>query len=456
MATTAIWDIKDNLKRVLDYTSNPNKTEVQEHDYQYNGLNQVISYTTQDLKTEKQLYVTGINCSYPTAFQEMEITKKGFNKTDGILAFHGYQSFVPGEVNAETAHQIGIELANLMWGDRFEVLVSTHLDKAHFHNHFVVNSVSFVDGKKYYDNRENYKRMRDLSDSLCRKYRLSVIENPQLKGSHYSQWNAEKKHELTWRDFIKEDVDFAIAHSMSMKQFYRHLQELGYHIKYGKHVAIKPKNKERYVRLRSLDKLGNYTTDKIEERIYEQKFVKFQSLNMPKQKTKRFYYHGNIKDNKCKITGFKALYFRYLYLLGVLPKNAPHKKRVHFLLRDDLRQLDHITKEVTLISKKNITNLSELEANQYFASDKLENLIKERRCIYNKIRRCKSPDKKEMLQQDVETLSLQIKDLRKEVVLYEGIKVRSISIKQKLQQIHEEEKELDKQDRENKKSKGVK
>ena len=119
MATTAIWDIKDNLKRVLEYTSNPNKTEVQEHDYQYNGLNQVISYTTQDLKTEKQLYVTGINCSYPTAFQEMEITKEGFNKTDGILAFHGYQSFVPGEVNAETAHQIGIELANLMWGDSF-------------------------------------------------------------------------------------------------------------------------------------------------------------------------------------------------------------------------------------------------------------------------------------------------------------------------------------------------
>lgn len=167
MATTAIWNVKDNLKRVLEYTSNPNKTEVQEHDYQYNGLNQVISYTTQDLKTEKQLYVTGINCSYPTAFQEMEITKEGFNKTDGILAFHGYQSFVPGEVNSETAHQIGIELANLMWGDRFEVLVSTHLDKAHYHNHFVINSVSFVDGKKYYDNRENYKRMRDLSDSLC-------------------------------------------------------------------------------------------------------------------------------------------------------------------------------------------------------------------------------------------------------------------------------------------------
>ena len=343
MATTAIWDIKDNLKRVLDYASNPDKTEIHEHDYQYNGLNQVISYTTQDIKTEKQLYVTGINCSLPTAFEEMQITKAAFNKTDGIIAFHGYQSFVPGEVTAETAHQIGIELAQAMWGNRFEVLVSTHLDKAHYHNHFVINSVSFVDGKKYYDNKESYKTMRNLSDNLCRKYHLSVIDEPQQKGMHYAQWKAEKNQEPTWRTLIKEDVDFAIGHSMSMKQFYKHLQELGYEIKYGKHVAIRPKNKERFVRLRSLDKFGNYKTDSIEERIYEQYYVHFQSIKQPKQKLKHYHYQGSLKDNKCKITGFKALYFRYLYLLGVIPKNAPQKKRVHFLLRDDLRQLDTIT-----------------------------------------------------------------------------------------------------------------
>lgn len=453
MATTAIWDVKDNLKRVLEYASNPEKTEVNEHDYQYNGLNQVISYTTQDIKTEKQLYVTGINCSFPTAFEEMKITKEAFNKTDGILAFHGYQSFAPDEVTGELAHQIGVELAEKLWGKRFEVLVSTHLDKAHYHNHFVINSVSFIDGKKYYDNRENYKIMRNESDKLCFKYKLSVIENPQHKGSHYSQWKAEKNKEPSWRTLIKEDVDFAIAHSMNMKQFYKHLHELGYDIKYGKHVAIKPKNKERFVRLKSLDGFGNYTTDIIEERIYEQKYVKFQSLKGPKNRPTRYYYHGNLKNNKNKITGFKALYFRYLYLLGIIPKNAPHKKRVHFLLRDDLRQIDKITREVTLISKKNINTLAELESHQYFASDKLENLLKERRCIYNKIKRCKSSEKKELLQQDVETLSSQIKDLRKEVVLYEGIKVRSVSIKQKLQQIKEEQEQ--EKSNENRKSKGV-
>ena len=98
MATTAIWDIKDNLKRVLDYASNPEKTEIKNPDYQFNGLNQVLTYSTQDLKTEKQLYVTGINCSLSTAFEEMKITKESFNKLDGIVAFHGYQSFKEGEV----------------------------------------------------------------------------------------------------------------------------------------------------------------------------------------------------------------------------------------------------------------------------------------------------------------------------------------------------------------------
>lgn len=122
MATTAIWDVKDSLKRVLDYTTNPNKTELSDTSYHYNGLNQVISYTTQDLKTEKQLYVTGINCNLFTAYEEMTITKKAFDKMDGILAFHAYQSFSPGEVDAETAHQIGIELAKQMWGNRFEII----------------------------------------------------------------------------------------------------------------------------------------------------------------------------------------------------------------------------------------------------------------------------------------------------------------------------------------------
>lgn len=438
MATTSIWDVKDNLKRVLDYASNPEKTKsVSESDYHYNGLSQAISYTTQDLKTEKQLYVSGINCTMATALKDMMITKKAFHKTDGILAYHAYQSFVPGEVDAETAHQIGIELAQAMWGDRFEVLVSTHLDKKHYHNHFVINSVSFKDGLKYYDNKENYKRIRLLSDDLCRKYQLSVIDNPKKKSMHYAQWQAERLHKPTWRSAIREDVDYAISHSMTMKQFYQNLEKQGYEIKYGKHIAVRPPTKERFVRLRSLTSDGHYTEESIKELILTNSIIKWDSIQ-DDTKTPHYHYKGDMKKAR-KLTGFRALYFHYMYKMGILPKNAPNKKRVHFLLKEDLRYMDRITEETTLLCKKKINTLDDLDYHEQSVQGRLDNLIKERRCVYNKIRRCRNPDSKAKLQQDVAVLSAEIKSLRKEVVLYESIRHRSVTMKQNLQVEKEQE-----------------
>ncbi len=74
---------------------------------------------------------------------------------------------MPGEITPEKAHEIGIELANKLWGDRFEVIVATHTDKKHIHSHFVINSISFVDGKRYYDNKKTYYEFQKTSDQLC-------------------------------------------------------------------------------------------------------------------------------------------------------------------------------------------------------------------------------------------------------------------------------------------------
>jgi len=116
MATTKIWAVKDSLKRVIDYASNPDKTVNDEFgSYEFKGLDNVIKYTTNDLKTEKQFYVSGINCEPSTAFEQMTSTKKAAHKEDSVLAYHCYQSFRPGEVTPETAHKIGIELAKRMW-----------------------------------------------------------------------------------------------------------------------------------------------------------------------------------------------------------------------------------------------------------------------------------------------------------------------------------------------------
>lgn len=438
MATTAIWDVKDSLKRVLDYTSNPEKTEVQDFDrYDYTGLGNVLSYTTDKCKTEKQCYVTGVNVEVTNALEEMITTKQQYNKEKGILAFHAYQSFAPNEVTAELAHQIGIELAKAMWGNEFEVVVSTHLDKAHFHNHYVINSVSFKNGKRYYDNKRNYKKFRLLSDRLCERYSLSVIMNPKKKGWHYAEWLAEKEQHPTWRSTIRDDVDMAINNAMTYTQFISNLKKQGYEVKsHVKHIAVKLPTMERFIRLRSLTKDDRYDEEHIKDRILQNSIVKIESVQKPT--IMKYKYKGSLKTAR-KLTGFRALYFHYLYHLGILPKTHAPKKMVHFLLKEDLRYMDQITKETTLLCRHQINTIDNLDKQEQFVEERLDKLIKERRCVYNKIRRCKGSDMKELLQQDIKSLSLEIKELRKEVVLYADIRHRSGTMKEKLIQIKEQQ-----------------
>ena len=138
-------------------------------------------YATNPDKTEKKFYTTGINCEVENAIEQMIATKKKYKKEKGILAFHAYQSFAKGEVTPEVAHEIGVKLAEEMWGDRFEVVVSTHLNTQCIHNHFVLNSVSFKDGYKYYSNLENTALFRKTSDDICDEFGLKVLEEKSCK-----------------------------------------------------------------------------------------------------------------------------------------------------------------------------------------------------------------------------------------------------------------------------------
>ena len=141
IAVTSLWKVSNNLKQTIEYTEDRNKTKY------FKNLDSTIKYATNEDKTEESFYISGINCNVESALEEMIDVKKTFNKEKGIQAFHGYQSFKEDEVSPELAHKIGIELANEMWGDKFQVIVTTHLNTNHIHNHFVVNSVSFIDGK---------------------------------------------------------------------------------------------------------------------------------------------------------------------------------------------------------------------------------------------------------------------------------------------------------------------
>ena len=324
MATTKIWDIKGRLDSLINYAANPDKTDGKNFDEgAIKALHNVMDYASDDYKTEERIYVLAVNATPETARQKMQQTKMQFRKTDGIVAFHAIQSFKPGEVTPKLAHEIGKRLAEEMWGDRFEVVIATHLNKEHIHNHFVINSVSFVDGKKYYDNTSNYNRLRRLSDSLCEEYNLSVIRNPKSKGKHYAEILAEKNGYPTIRGQIKDELDEIIKTSYTYKDFWRILRERGYEVKdTGKYIALKPAFSQRYIRLKSLG--DNYSEEAIKERI-----IKARNGIRDLDKPKPDYNAWLNKYEPIKLKGFKALYYRYLYLFGKIRKKKT-PQRVSF------------------------------------------------------------------------------------------------------------------------------
>ena len=251
MAVTKIWAIKDSLQRVLDYAANPDKTG-------YDALAQTLHYAEKDTKTklnESAQLVTGIHCRADHAWEDMRAVQERFGKTDGVVALHAYQSFREGEVTPEQCHEIGVALARKVWGKRFQVLVATHMNTDNLHNHFVINSVSYVDGKKYEQRRSQYAEFRAASDKLCREYGLSVVEQPKAKEpARYAR--------------MREAIDQACEDASTAEDFHRALYRQGYIFGSDpnrKYATIRARDGGRAVRLYRLGE--EYDLTAIDDRL---------------------------------------------------------------------------------------------------------------------------------------------------------------------------------------------
>lgn len=268
MAITKIFAVRSRLDDSIKYATNAEKTSAE-------MLEGKIEYALDGEKTEKHIYETALNCfSASTAYSEMQRTKEKWHKTGGVLGYHFIQSFKPKEATPKQVHQIGVEFARRCFGERFEVVIGTHLDRNHLHNHIVVNSVSFADGKKYHSNAKSYfGEIRKISDEICREYGLSVIE-PQKKGVPYGVLHAEQNGKQTVRSQIRADIDEVIKASLNFTVFLELLQKRGYTVKYQnvKHTAVKPPYSKRFIRLDSLGE--GYSDTEIEERILTQAMQK--------------------------------------------------------------------------------------------------------------------------------------------------------------------------------------
>lgn len=319
MAVTSIWPIKGRVDKVINYARNPEKTHDKKSLLKLHEIEGVIEYAADEMKTETRALVTCLNLSSEeNAAKEFMEVKHRYGKEDGRVCYHGYQSFKADEVDADTAHNIGVALAKELWGDRFQVVIATHCNTGHYHNHFVINSVSDVDGLKFYNSPEDYRHMREVSDRLCREAWISVIENPDGKKKNYGEWIAEKNGKPTVRDTIRADIDRAILASTTEKDFIRVMEEMGYKIETKtetgaprQHPIVILHGKKHF----RLDKLGEfYELESIKQRIQNniRKRVPFPEV---KEDKKAPYYH--YKEKAQKATGLYALYLYYLSLIHI-------------------------------------------------------------------------------------------------------------------------------------------
>lgn len=299
MATTKLWHVKNNSVRssnsiiqdTIAYAINEEKTKLTENIFvdeeilnNNDAINEVVKYVVNSKKTTlktnefnkiEEVLVSGLNCNVKTADDEFMLVKKRWSKNDGILLYHGVQSFKPGEVNPLTAHEIGVKLANKMWGEKYQVVVTTHCDRKHIHNHIVINSVSFIDGKKYHHSQKDIYRFRQESDNLCAEYGLSIIDHPKDKGDKYNVWD-NTNSKTSKRQLIKEDIDLAISNSTTLRQVYLFLENnLGYTVNTkNKYVTLTPPGSSVSFRLDNIDKskkypnkINNYTEEAIVDRL---------------------------------------------------------------------------------------------------------------------------------------------------------------------------------------------
>lgn len=410
MAYTSVIPVR-RLDRAVKYVMNKEKTTAV-------SLQDALDYAANRDKTEQSCFESSYACTLETAFSDMRQTKGHWHKSGGVQGYHLVQSFAAGEVTPELAHRIAKELADRVLGGRYEYVIGTHLNTGHIHSHIVWNSVSCVDGKKYRSNYKSYvTEIRAVSDELCRKYKLSVIdtENSNHVAKPYVEWLAEKNGQPTWRTAIRQDVDEAIQQSLTWRQFLSAMERKGYEVRMGrKYPVLRPPGKERFVRFKTLGK--RYTPEAIQTRIlYPQSYH-------PYVENPRTIKHGRLHSGKKprrKLTGLRALYYRYLYELGALPRKP---RRPSYAVRQDAYKLDQRIRQMEFLSKNSIDTLAQLETHRKALQTEIGQLQTKRKQL----------PKTDDVQSQRESVNTALKQLRQEERLCRKIAEHSIEVQQHL------------------------
>ena len=417
MATTSIWSIKNNLKQSINYIINPEKTT--NKDYGKVDFDFLEGRKDYDFKKEKLCYVSCLNCDEDNPFDDMNYTKDYYHKKNGVLAYHGYQSFKDGEVTPDIAHEIGVKFVEEMFKD-YEVIVATHQNTNHIHNHFIINSVSFKTGKKYNNNRTNLAKLRNISDSLCAEYGLSVLDEDVGYKSTYN-------HKVIDNDYyriLKDDLDSVISYSVTLKQVIDRIKLLGYKTYYRNDIITIYRN--GYDKVRIEKAFGSeYSKNSILERLYNSRQIVFKP--MPHKSIFQEYLATINNHHK----GIYGLFLYYCYLLGVFPKKHP-KQYLSYSIRQEIKKLDSFSKQTEFMVNNKIETIEDLDNFAKNNYEEYQSLMGKRENLWKRYHRAKTEDKKSEILAEINDIQPKIKELRRLDNYCKEIRKRSISIQDNL------------------------
>ena len=421
MAVIKIKTIKSNLQAVINYGKNGDKTD--------NGI-----------------LVSSVNCSVDTAYEEMALTKKFFHKEDKTLGYHIIQSFKGNEVSPERANQIGKELAEELWGDKYQVVICTHINKENVHNHLILNSVSLIDGKKYHNGKEDIAFLKEASDNLCFKYGLSIVTTPRAeKEREFRQKNIDnfnRRDEKIQKIII--DIDETIKSVKKYSDFKLVLTAKGYsNIKdNGKYFSLKSPYYSRNVRI---DRVfgERYSVQGIKERIYYNVKEDIPVANLNKKYYKKIYTGPRINRFLLQTSSFYRLYVHYLYLFRILPAKNEYKELTPEYYKQKQKN-NMIFEEINFLGRNNFNSIKEIE--NYI--DKLENQLPDlkgkRELLWKNFKSANVNDKKDILKEIneltdiINTIQAQKKACNRIIARYEEIKEdyrKEIESKEKAQEL---------------------
>ena len=312
-------------------------------------LDRLIGYVCNPAKTDERVFVSCVGCERETAAKTWMETKRRYGKIDGVQAYHIIQSFKPDEITPELAHEIGNRFAAEHL-DGYEVIVGTHTDRKHIHNHIIFNSVSDRDGTKYHLSPQTYySEIRPLSDRLCRENGVSVIDEPQRKALTYIEWRMQKCGVKTQRELFDRDAEECLSLAMDVGDFYALMEDRGYTIRHGsKYPTFLPYGEEHAYRVKqkgqsmSEDDLAAYIDRAMSDPAFE--------VIMPRQQP--------VYVPRGKITGIHSLILAWMYILGLINDGI---KTQYYVSPKELKRFTQLKEQEKYLRNHGIETAAQLK-----------------------------------------------------------------------------------------------